>query len=543
MIAKPAKFIHNQVQYPMSSFSPSTFFKALIFAALASVQLPIATFGEDGADAPESVDTDLLLPLSEALQIGLQQNFGLQVQTLDPRIAREETTIAESTFDPRLSASVSWAESKSAQAASTLEGAAQPEDRDMNAEANVSKRFSPGTEVTAGTGVNRYETNSSNALLDPDYRSEFGVELRQPLLRDFGPKVNLAPVRSARAGFQQSQIEYEENLASFFEILVSAYWETAAAIRRLELSQSSVDLAQTILNRTQKEFDLGLATRSDILQSKAELATRMESRLGFEKEVSDRMDQLRFVLGENLTDTEEPFLTSPLPDPPEESQSISEILAEALNFDPTRRALEKERIRRENDLLVSTNTTRPDLDLVLGGDYQGREEEFGESYSRALDQDGYRWRAGIELSFPWGFAEQRARERQAMLRLRQTEIRIDEAEAQVRQAVRTAWRQLENGRAQLETARATVLLREEVLLAEEARRERGLADISDVLQAARLLDDARLREVDAVLATLLAHTRLGQLDGNIFAQNGYELLNLTGRTAGADSAQTTENDS
>ncbi len=527
----------------MSRTPQSRRFTRLALFALVSLQIPGGVEGQEDAEGQEISDQDVFLPLAEALRIGLQQNYGIQVQTLDPKIALEETVIAESVFDPRVSTSVSWAESKSAQAASTLEGAAQPEDRDMNAEANVSKRFSPGTEVTAGTGVNRYETNSANALLDPDYRSDFGVEIRQPLLRDFGPKVNLAPVRSAKAGFQQSQIEYEENLAGFFETLISAYWEVAAALRRLELSQSSVDLAQTILDRTQKEFDLGLATRSDILQAEAELATRMQSRLGFEKEVSDRMDQLRFVLGENLNDNEKPFLTSPLPDPPEKGKSITEILAGALSFDPTRRALEKERVRRQNDLLVSANTTRPDLDLVLGGDYQGREDEFNESYSRALDRDGYRWRAGIELSFPWGFAEQKARERQDMLRLRQTEIRIKETEAQVRQAVRIAWRQLENGRAQLKTARATVRLREEVLLAEEARRERGLADISDVLQAARLLDDARLREVDAVLATILAHTKLGQLDGEIFARHGYRLLNLTGRTSDVNSARTTENDS
>ncbi len=484
---------------------------------------------EPDPSAAEGTPGEEALPLREALEIGLRANFNLRVRVLEPEIAVEETVIAESRFDPQVSASASWSESKSAQAASTLEGAAQPEDKRMTTDARISKRFSPGTEVTAGTGFNRFETNSANALLDPDYRSDLGVEIRQPLLRDFGSRVNLAPLRSAESGYLQSEIEFEEALASFFDTLINAYWEVAAARRRLELSQSSVDLAQTILDRTQQEFDLGLATRSDILQAKAELATRMESRLGFERDLADREDRLRFVLGEDLADSSGRLPTFSLPDPPAEIDPITTLLAGALAFDPVRRALEKELDQRRYDVIVASNRTRPDLDLVLGGDYQGREEDFGESYSRALDRDGYQWRAGVELSFPWGFEEQKARQRQSVLRLRQTEIRISEAEAEVRREVRNAWRQLESGRAQLETARATVLLREEVLLAEEARRERGLADINDVLDAARQLDDARLRKVNATLATLLAHTKLGQLDGSIFERNGFDPERLIGR--------------
>ncbi len=472
---------------------------------------------------------ELVLPLREALQLGLQSNFSLRVETLNPRIALEDTAIAESVFDPQLGASVSWNESQSSQAASTLEGASQPQDQNMDADAFVSKRFSPGTEVRAGTGFNRHETNSSNALLDPDYRSEFGVQLRQPLLRNFGTDVNLAPVKRAKAGFQQSQIEYESSLADFFETLINAYWEVSAARRRLALNQSSVDLAKTILDRTQREFDLGLATRSDILQAQAELATRLEARLEFEKDLADQKDRLRFILGENLQNPSARFSTISLPEPPVETDTIAKILSEALAFDPDRRALEKQLDQRQYDLLISNNSIRPDLDLVLTGDYLGREDELGASYDQAWARDGYQWSAGLEVSFPWGFNEEKARNRQNLLRFRQTQIQIDRAEALVRQEVRTAWRQLENGRAQLNSARATVLLREEVLQAEEARRERGLSDISDVLDAARQLDDARLREVNATLATILAHTRLGQLDGSIFRRNGFNPQTLFGR--------------
>jgi len=505
------------------------FFPRLVLFLLSSqlahasdTTLPTAESGSGKGEAH-------VLNLEQALRIGLSANFDLQVETLNPRIARAEAAVAGADFDPRLSAVVSWAESKSAQAASVLEGAAQPEDRNMQAEANLSKRFSPGTEITAGTGFNRFETNSANALLDPDYRSDFGVEIRQPLLRDFGTQVNVAPLRRAEAGFARSRIVYEAALAEFFDSLIRAYWEVSAARKRLELSQSSIDLARTILDRTNQEYDLGIATRSDILQAEAELATRMEFRLGFEKDLADRRDRLRFLLGEDLTQSAEAFETSALPEPPSPPDSLSGVLSGALAFDPRRRALEKERDQRFLDFIVADNTTRPDLDLFLGGDYQGREEQFSESYNGALERDGYRWRVGLELSFPWGFEAQKARKQQNVLRLRQTEIRIEEASAQVRRSVRDAWRQLENGRAQLETARTTVRLREEVLQAEEARRERGLADINDVLNAARQLDNARLREVDAVLATILAHTRLGRLDGNIFERNGFGRDQLIGQ--------------
>ncbi|MEM0965165.1 MAG: TolC family protein [Verrucomicrobiota bacterium] len=504
----------------------------LVFLSLPSLFGVLLSSGADEQTGREIEDEEIpLLILREAIRIGVESNFGIRVQVLNPLIELENTSIAEATFDPQLSASVSWRESKSAQAASTLEGAAQPQDENLDAGASISKRFSPGTEVSAGSDLNRRETNSANALLNPDYTSEFGVEVRQPLLRDFGTEVNLASLRSAKSGFLESQIVYEGELASLFEQIVASYWQVAAANRRLELRESSIRLAELLLRRTEEELSLGLATRSDVLQAQAELATRQEAKLQSEKNLSDRKDELRFLLGEDLRSSA-PFRTIPLPPPAEEADSFAKVMRDALVFDPGRRSLEQEIDQRYFDILLANNTTRPDLDLVLGGDYLGREDELSESYRQAIDGDGYRWRAGLELSFPWGFAEQKARKRQSVLRLRQTEVQVEEAEARVRQEVRAAWRQNENGLAQLESARATVRLRVEVVEAEEARRERGLADISDVLEAARLLDDARLREVDAILETTLARTRLSELDGSIFEKAGFDAEALVGRSIG-----------
>ena len=501
-----------------------TLFALIAILGIATTHLPASS---DPSEPPQPDQPTI--PLREALAVALRANFGIQAESLNPEIARADTTIAESEFDPRIAAGVSWRDLKSARAASVLDGAAQPRDENLGAEASVSKRFSPGTEVTAGTGFNRRETNSSNALLNPDFGSEFGVEIRQPLSRSFGRSVNLAPIRSAEAGFEESQIEYERALAELFDEVAAAYWEVAAARRRLELRDSSIKLAETILRRTEEELNLGLATRTDILQAKAELATRLEARLDARRRLSDSEDRLLFLLGRRLGQETGDFLTATLSEPPPPADGMGEVLGRALAFDPLRRARERQVDRRFYDLVTARDATRPDLDLVLAGDYLGREDELGASYQRALDRDGYRWRAGVELSFPWGFAGEKARERQTALRLRQAEILMEEAGSLVRRNVREAWRQLESGRAKLNSAKATVELRVEVLESEEARRERGLSDISDVLDAARQLDDARLREVDAVLETTLALSRLARLDGTIFARNGFDPERILGR--------------
>ncbi|MFP4353148.1 MAG: TolC family protein [Puniceicoccaceae bacterium] len=495
----------------------------LLILALSEAALP-------GAPEPPEDPAEPMLPLREALAAALESNFGIRAESLNPEIAREDTTIAESGFDPRFSAGVSWREILSARAASVLDGADQPENKDLSADLSVSKRFSPGTEVSAGTDFNRRETNSSNALLNPDVGSEFGVEIRQPLFRNFGRSVNLAPVRSAEAGFEESRIEYERALAQLFDEVASAYWEVAAARRRLELRDSSIRLAETILRRTEEESSLGLATRTDVLQAKAELATRLESRLDARKRLSDTEDRLLFLLGRTPGEEAGEFLTAALSEPPAETDDMGTVLGRAMAFDPLRRARERQVDQRFYDLVGARDAARPDLDLVLSGDYLGRDDELGESYRRAIDRDGYRWSAGVELSFPWGFAGEKARERQSVLRLRQAEILMEEAESLVRRDVREAWRQLESGRAKLDSAKATVELRVEVLESEEARRERGLSDISDVLEAARLLDDARLREVDAILETTLALSRLTRLDGTIFSRNGFDPGRLLGRS-------------
>jgi len=464
------------------------------------------------------------LTVREALLQAIASNYGIRVDQLSPSIARQREVIEESFFDPTVTANFGYRETLAAQAASVLDGAAQPENRNLDAGVSLGKAFSPGTEVTVGSNFLRRRTNSVNALLNPDYSSEAGIQVRQPLLRNAGMNVNLAPLRRAKKGIEESEIQFENSLASLFGDVVVAYWEVSAAAQRLALRDSSIHLSETILEKTKEERDLGLATRTDILQAQAELAERLENRLQAERVLADAVDRLRFVLGESLQqETDQVLLTDDLPEPTKPQEDFPSYLSRAVEFDPASRARQKLIEQQEYDLVVARNSARPNLDVVVGGDYLGREDNLSDSYQQLIDRSGYHWRAGVELRFPWGLREGQSRRRQTLLQIRQSEILLEESRAGLRQNLRSAWRRLNTGLTRMESARATLQLRKEVLESEEARRERGLAQLSDVLDAARLFDEALLREVDAKLETLIAYTRLLQLDGTIFGQYGFTL--------------------
>lgn len=464
------------------------------------------------------------LTLQEAFALALENNFDLRQSRLDVSSAAAGVDGARGVFDPTVSVSGFWQEQQSARAGSILDGADQPSSDGWQANAEVSKRFSPGTMVTARSGTSRTLSNSVNALLDPDYSSDIGLRVRQPLLRGAGREVNLAPLRRARLDLHSSQAGWTETLVRSLAEVETAYWSLAAATARLELSDSALALAETILARTKREQEVGLATRTDWLEAQANLSERREDRIRFGREVADAAEVLSVVLGiDPSLKAGEVWQTEPMESPDKYVPERETVRRSALEFSPSLQA-QMERIRRDQlDLVVSRNERRPDLSVILSGDYLGREEVFRDAYERALRGDGYRWSAGLEISFPWGNRDARAREAQSRFSLRQSEISQEALLATLGQEINAAIRRVEAGWSQLQTARASVALRAQIVEAEEARRREGLADMSDVLLARRNLDQARLREVEGILEVLRGRVQIARLDGSLLERAGLRL--------------------
>ena len=115
--------------------------------------------------------------------------------------------VAQSQFDPEIRIRSNIDKTLNPLAQSTLDGADQPEDDSRFFSVAVDKKISTGGTVELSTWMNRAETNSSFAIINPDFLSEIAISFEQSLLNGAWRKVNLAPIARAKAAHSQSVLE------------------------------------------------------------------------------------------------------------------------------------------------------------------------------------------------------------------------------------------------------------------------------------------------------------------------------------------------
>ena len=494
------------------------------------------------AGAEQALDAPRELSLREAVNRALEQNLGLIVERYQPGLFEDEITVAQSQFDPSIRIRSNANEELSPLASSTLEGAAQPESDFRRFSVVVDKKISTGGTVELITSMNRSETNSTFATINPDYFSEIAISLEQPLLNGAGRKVNLAPIARAKAAHSQSLLELRRRAFNVLANIEINYWNVAYAVARKALQESSIEVAEQLLEETEEKERLGLATQVDVLQASANLASRREAVILASQAIDDAVDRLYSSMGELRT--RNPALdVYPLPESEITVPDFDLTYKKARELDLDMQ-IQKEVInQREIDVTVARNNKLPDLDLTVSGGYLGRDTDGSSSYGNAFDGDGYAWSAGLEFNVPWGNREDRTRHRQTKRILEREEVRLDDIEQDMLRSLRSAWRAVAAGKERLEANQFSVEVNEERFDKERAQLEAGISTFRVVLEAQEDLDEARLRHLDARIDSIRAVVQLTRLDGTILERNGFiwqDLDRLTETPARVDLTTTTE---
>lgn len=180
-------------------------------------------------------------------------------------------------------------------------------------------------------------------------------------------------------------------------------------------------------------------------------------------------------------------------------------------------AIEIQRINR----LLAEDETKPDLSLVAGLTYLGRDSDGGESYRGAYQRDGRDWNLGVELRLPWGTRAAKARLRQTERNLEREKLLLYDLKQQKALAARSLWRAVQTGFRRIEVTRKALELNREAFKQQRARYSSGVVAYRIVLEAQRDFDEARRNELSALIETLQAQVQLSRIDSTILQRNGF----------------------
>jgi|GEM_PF-498955 len=462
------------------------------------------------------------LTLEAVVRTTLEQSPAIAAGQLQVESQRGGVSQAQGAFDPALAAGVTTARTNSLDFGDGGATVVSPLTA-MKYRVGVEQRFRGGMSLAPTLSVTR---NDAGAGTLPYSRAELGAALTVPLLRGRGATAAATGEEAAWRQLDGSVADLRHRRAQAVLESVLAYWDYAAAARRVEVLREAEQRGATLLAETEALIRADARPAIDAVPLRAALASKRADVISGGAALLAARQQLARSMGVSPAQ----FLAMPPPATPLPGAAGGEVPAEAL----ARQALERRadlaaaRSREEAAqalLRGARGERRPQLDLRVNAGLSGLES--GQALRPFLTPFA-EGRSGAQLSVDVAYAvpvRNRAAEGAALQRDaagRQAALELADLTRTVTLDVLAAAETFRSARAQLELAAEAVRLHAQALEGERSKFRLGTSTLFDVLFAEDALTGATLAEIGARQQLAGALARLRFQSGALTAADGGE---------------------
>jgi outer membrane protein len=485
----------------------------ILFVSVVCATTPAAAQGTTG------VVPSVLLTLADAEARALGRNPTLEQARLSIEFADYSLLQSHTPFTPIFSTSLEQ-RSQTAPGTSQLTGGAEVVTDNTSYQAGVTQLFPWGSRVSVDFTSARNASTNVFSTFNPRLSSSIETTLTQPLLRGFAIDPTRAQIEQAEIGQEVAAIQLDRQEATTLAAVRRAYWELVYASDALENARRSEALARQQLEENRLRVEIGTLAQIEVLQSEAEVATRVQARVQAEGTWRTTMVTLKQLI---VANTEDPIWESevvPVDRPTAGSQPIdvgAAIRAALVNRTDIQEA-ERDRESADLSLKLADNERLWAVDLVasyaatgIGGPELVRGSSLGgnvvetipggylDALASVAGLDYPTWRVGVNVSVPLGTSSADIAAASAGVQQRQVESRIQTLELQVAADITRAGERVRSAEQQVQASAVARELAAQRLEAEDARLDVGLSTTFLVLQAQRDLATAETNELRAAL--------------------------------------------
>ena len=246
--------------------------------------------------------------------------------------------------------------------------------------------------------------NNSYYYFNPNFGSQLGFQITQPLLKNGGRFANTALVKIARKSLEQSRSIFEGEVNDTILQVVQQYWTVVQARGALDVNQKSIKLAEASYARDKRSLELGALPPLDIYRSQSEVAARKVEVIQAAYALTQAEEALRLTIGADrdpqmnaleLDLTETPATTGDL-----EKIDADTALAQALSQRPELDAAKDSLAADAMGIRLAKNQLEPNLSVQ--GFYQSNGlggNEYNLNTGQLIASGGF----GTSMSQLFGF--------------------------------------------------------------------------------------------------------------------------------------------
>lgn len=478
----------------------------------------------------------LSLSLEDCILKAMENNLGVAIEVLNPELADISVSKAQEKFIPSLSFSLDRRDTNSA-SYSFLDASEEVSTVTDNYSAQISQLIPTGGSFSIILDGYKTDTTRSFQTINPRYGTTLAFNFTQPLLKNFGFKVNRREIIIARNNQDISESQLKRVLQETIYSVEEAYWNLVHSIENLKVRQQSLKLAQDLLEKNRRAVEVGTLAPIEILSAQSAVATREADILQAEAVLKDSEDRLKTII--NLAAGEEGAELAtiiPLDKPAYEKKEVTleEALQNAMESRPDLNATRIDLKNKELNLSYSRNQLLPNLSLnasywspgitgdqilylndnafsgVIIGTIQG---DPSDALKDAFNFKYNNWSAAITLDIPLNTLLSRADYAQARVNLDQAMLRLKNQEQQLFLEIKNAVRAVQTDYKRVQAYKVARELAEKTLEAEEEKLKVGITTPFFVLQYQTDLATAQTNELKAMVDYNLSLARLNRAMG------------------------------
>jgi outer membrane protein TolC len=507
-------------------------------AVMFSMSIPLSAFGQSGQSslglavraaaqnaAQQPAETVRRISIDEAVKLAMEQNLGIRIQRFDPQIQDTGVSLAQASWRPNFSTSLSRQSQSQASTSSLSGGATQIDNGTFATAVGLSQTLPWGGNYAANWSSSRFTTTNLFSSFSPQLSSNLNLQYTQPLLRNFQMDAIRQQVAVSKKVRDLSDIQLDSVVTQTLRNVRNAYWDLSYAINNLKAQQESLALSRQSLKDNQKRVEIGTMAPIDIVQAQAEVATNESSVIVAEAAIKQAQDNLRTLVLDPGTPDFWNVVFEPSDAPAFDARAIDLDAAVRNALDKRSDIRSAKNALEQSDINIKYygNQLKPDVNANIGYNPVGvggsqlsavniadiaagktvnrsiiSDVGFGSVLGDVLQSSYPTWTFGVTIGYPLGANTAHANLARVKLEYDQAQAQLKSMELQVITQVRTAARNVQSNQQLVQSARASRELQEKKLEAEEKKLAAGMSSPFFVVQAQRDLSLARTVEIRAI---------------------------------------------
>jgi outer membrane protein len=412
----------------------------------------------------------------------------------------------------------------------------------VNAGLDYQQGFSTGAQLDAYVDNSAQVLYANASQYDPFHAPGVSVTLTQPLLRGFGPDVNLRFIRIARLDQKSSRLLFEQQLLETIYGVSRLYYDLVSLGENIGVKQESLAAAQKLFDDDKSQVDQGTLAPVELTRAQALLSSSRLDLIQAQGEYRQQEVILREQLLRRLGDPVISFASIiptdriVVPDAPS-ALDIPALTQNALANRPDLAQAGLQIIADEISAKAARNNVRPQLNIYgnvqLRGSTIAPYEPLGSPGTGAvvvppgLTQGAAAlstiYQGGVQLNIPLRNRMAQADAARDAIQLRQAQGRSTKLQNDIRQQIENSAIAVENAHQAYAAAVESRDYQQQLLQAEIDKFAVGASTNFMIVQDEAYLAQARSTEVAARSDWMKAQLSLQRALGNLLEVNNIVL--------------------